>query len=127
RTGARSASATPPRWAVRRRGFLLARRTGLASDGTRIVAAIPALADVDAAHPVPVQRLVGHLVHAPHLFLARLLACEVVPPGGTGGDAEKSNPRSGKSSALPRCSPLRTARATHRGIRLQRAARATPA
>src|SRR5262249_62023377 len=40
----------------------------------------PGLADVDAAHPVPVQRLVGHLVHAPRLFLARLLAPALVPP-----------------------------------------------
>jgi site-specific DNA recombinase len=47
----------------------------------------PSLADVDAAHPVPVQRLVGHLFHVSltSAFL-HLLACEVVPPGEPGGE-----------------------------------------
>jgi len=48
------------------------------------------LADVDAAHPIPVQRLIGQLCHAsltsasPHL-----LACEVVPPGEPGAERKK--------------------------------------
>src|SRR5262249_62373380 len=45
----------------------------------------PGLANVDAAPPVPVQRLVGSLFPAslPSASLP-LLACEVVPPGEPG-------------------------------------------
>jgi len=44
------------------------------------------LADIDAAHPVPVQRLVSHLVHASLLLPGPgRLACEQVPPGDLEG------------------------------------------
>ena len=48
------------------------------------------LADVDAAHPVPVQRLVGHLFHASlHLLPSGLASLRGGTARGTGGERKK--------------------------------------
>ena len=52
----------------------------------------PGLADVDAVHPVPVQRLIGHLFHASHLSWTGLLACKAVPPGKPLAQAAPATP-----------------------------------
>ena len=62
-----------------------ARRDGSLSDGTRIVATMPLSANVDAAHPVPVPWLVGHLFHVPRLFLPDWLNLRGGSARGTGG------------------------------------------
>ena len=65
-----------------------ARRAGLASDGTRIVATIPAL---PMSMPHTRSRYSGSSVISsiPHLSQPGLLACEVVPPGEPGGERKK--------------------------------------
>jgi hypothetical protein len=50
------------------------------------------LADIDAAHPVPVQRLIGHLFHTSlHLPVPGPLACccQEAPPGEPGASGKK--------------------------------------
>ena len=63
-TAASPPAPAPPAWWCRSCGSRSPAAPGCLSDGTRIVATMLGLADVDAAHPVPVQRLVGHLFHA---------------------------------------------------------------
>ena len=66
----------------------------------------PGLADIDAAHPVPVQRLVGHLFHASLTSaLLHLLTCEVVPPGEPGASGE-SDPRARGDNERPLGRPV---------------------
>ncbi len=85
-----SASASTSRLVVPKLRVSAARRTGLASDGTRIVATSPAL---PISMPHTRSRYSGSSVtsstRVPHLFVPGLLACEVAPPGEPGGKRKK--------------------------------------
>jgi hypothetical protein len=67
----------------------------------------PGLADVDAAHPVPVQRLVGHLFHASLTSFFPALASHTrwYRPGNR-GRAEESNPRARSDNERPLGRPV---------------------
>ena len=64
---------------------------GLQRAGHRLPVVAGCFLHIDAAHPVPVQRLVrSPLPRVPHLSLPGLLACcKVVPPGEPGGERRK--------------------------------------
>ena len=80
-----SASASTSRFVVPNSRVSCARRAGGLGDGTRIVAAIPALPMSMPHTRSPVQRLVGHLIHI------RALLNGYLPEGAARGAGLRKN------------------------------------